>query len=560
VSLPDYAGIARQYCLDVTEGRIPACQYVHRATQRHLDDLGRQSAPAFPYAFSPALAGRVCAFVERLSHVKGDLAGQLIKLLPFQVFILSTIFGWIHDRGDKMGKRRFRRVFIELPRGNAKSTLSSAVALYMLSADNEGGADCYSAATTRDQARIVWADAAAMARSPVSRQMMTKLGVSAHAHTINVQTTNSKFIPLSAEGSSLEGLSVHFGVIDEIHAHRTREVWDSIVLGAGKRSQSIVWGITTAGYDMAGIGFEQHTYTTKILDGVVTDESTFGIIYSIDPGDDWQSPENWRKANPAWKVAVDPEYFESIANEAIAVSSKQPGFQTKYLNLWLSSSHSWADLPSWQRCIDPSIKIKDFHKKPVFIGLDLASKTDMAAKVILAPMDNGHYAAFPTYYLPDKAVTDGRNSQYKGWFIDGRIRTTEGEVLDFDVIEADILADMKTFDVQEVAIDPYEARQLMQRLMAQSVPVIEIGQTVGNLSEPTKELDAMTRSGKLHYDCPILLWMASNVIVRVDTNDNIKANKAKPEDKIDGVIALILALCRAMLHQSTGHGILIDFI
>ncbi len=557
--MTDYSTVAQTYCHDIIANKIPACQYVHQAVRRHLNDLSRQSTPDFQYRFDTAKADRVCAFIEHLPHVKGHLAGQLIHLDPYQVWILSSVFGWVNNGGKKDGMRRYRRAFLELPRSSGKSSLSSGVALYMLSADGSQ-CDAYALASSRDQARIVFSDAQSMARSPAAKNMMNHLGVSVNAHSVTVARTNSRFMAMSAEANSLEGLNIQCGIVDELHSHPTRSVFEATCLGAVKRPESLVWIISTAGFDLAGIGYETHVYLTKVLSGVVRDDEFFGAVWSIDPFDDWQNPACWKKAHPGLGITIDEEYFGAMAREAIAVPSKQPGFQTKYLNLWLSNSHSWADLPSWQRCMDTDLKIEDFHGRPVFLGLDLASKTDMAAKIILAPMENGHFAVFPTYYLPEAAINSGQNSQYKGWFIEGRIRTTDGNVLDFDVIENDIMADMELFDVQEVAIDPYEARQLIQRLMARSVPVVTVPQTVMHLSEPTKELDALTRSEKLHYNCPVLLWMASNVVVRLDLNDNVKPNKTRPEDKIDGVIATILALARAMLHQPADLGVLIDFI
>lgn len=545
--LPNYPAIAEAYCWQVQDGTIAACHWVRRATLRHLDDLARQATADFPFVFDEPAAARACGFVERLPHVKGRLATQPLRLEPYQIWIVASLFGWVHAIGHKAGKRRFRRAMIELPRSSGKSALSSAISLYMLAADREGGADCYSAATTRDQARVVFDTAQAMARSPLAKGLMDHLGVRVNAHTIVVQSTNSKFLPLSAEANSLEGLSIHYCSVDETHAHRTRDVWDAIVLGAAKREQSLVLGITTAGFDLAGIGYELHTYLCQVLDGIVQDETQFGCIWSIDPEDDWQDPASWRKANPGLGTSVDEDYFMAIAREAIAVPSKQPGFKTKFLDLWLSNYNAWADLEAWKRCMGP-LDIADFKGLPCYMGLDLGAKTDLAAKCLIFPK-NGQFYVFPTHYLPDSAIHDGRNASYKGWAIDGHIKTHGGAILDYDEIEADIVHDLATYDVRDIGVDPWEATQLVQKLMAAGATVTEVMQTVAHLSEPAKELDAMSRAGTLHFDCPVLLWCASNVVVREDTNGNIKPNKNSPVQKIDSVIALILAIARMLVHE-----------
>lgn len=546
--MTDYTAVATKYCHDVQSGAIVACKWVKLAVNRHLADLARQDTEGFAYRYDPQKASRACAFVEHLVHIKGPLARSLIRLEPYQVYLVCAIFGWVHAYGSKANKRRFRRAYIELPRGQGKSLLSSAISLYMLSADGEGGADCYSAATTRDQARIVFDTAQAMARSSVSKKMFDHLGVQVNAHTITVIKTNSRFIPLSAEANSLEGLSVHFCSVDETHAHKTRDVWDAIILGAGKRDQSLVLGITTAGFDLTGVGYELHTYATQILENVVQDETQFCVIWSVDQEDDWQDPLSWKKANPGMGSSVDEEYFNAIAKEAIAVPSKQAGFKTKYLNIWLSNYNQWADMPSWKRCMTQDMpKIADFHGEPCWMGLDLGAKADLAAKVLIFIRDNRFYA-YPTYYLPDAAVRDGRNASYKGWASQGLIKTTDGNILDYDEIERDIMIDLAAFQVKEIGIDPWEATQLTQKLLAAGAPVVEVMQTVSHLSEPTKQLDAWTRADRLVFNCPIMLWAASNVVVRVDTNDNIKPNKVSQDQKIDPVIALILAICRYLVY------------
>jgi phage terminase large subunit-like protein len=270
---------ALDYARRVQSGEIPACKWARLAVDRQLDDLAREPGDSWPWVFDADRAERPCDFLELLPHIKGKWARErrLIELDPWQCFILTTVFGWVHR---DTGLRRFREVYLEIPRKNAKSTLSSGVALYMLTADGEQGAEIYSAATTRDQARIVFDDAKAMAeRTP---DMRTYLGVAILQHCITVAATASKFAPLAAEGSTLDGLNVHFAVLDELHAHKTRAVYDVIDTARGAREQSLLWNITTAGTDRGGICYERRTHLTKVLERVIDDHSTFGIIYSID--------------------------------------------------------------------------------------------------------------------------------------------------------------------------------------------------------------------------------------------------------------------------------------
>ena len=284
----NYASVARQYARAVVAGKMPTCKWVLAACQRQLDDLTRFKGKDSPYRFNPKLtdklgrsfypADNLCAFIERLPHVKGPLAGEMIKLEPWQVFILTTVFGWV--KAD--GKRRFRRSYIEVPRGNAKSTLSSALALYMLAADREGGAEVYSLATTRDQARIVFGDAQTMARrSPGFRN---RFNVNVGAHNMNVLASGSKFEALSAEGSTLDGLNIHFGCVDELHAHKTRTVYNVVEAGTGKRDNSLLWVITTAGSTRSGICYEVRSFVTKLLNGVFEDDSHFARHHCRDCG------------------------------------------------------------------------------------------------------------------------------------------------------------------------------------------------------------------------------------------------------------------------------------
>ena len=297
-----YVERARAYADAVLSGAIPACRYVRQACERQIGDL---ASPPAGYRFDETEASRICQFVELTPHIKGPLAKreETITLADWQVFILTTVFGWVDDEDN----RRFRRVYIEVPRGNGKSSLSSPIGLHMLALDGEAGSEVYSAATTRDQARIVFRDAQAMARK--MPKFCKRFGVEVTAQAIVQLRTSSSFKALSADGHTLDGLNIHLAIVDELHAHKTRDVYDVLETGLGKRPQSLLWMITTAGSNKHGICYEVRDYVLKVLAGTVDDtsaESTFGIVYTVDEGDDPFSEDTLRKANPNWGVSVDP--------------------------------------------------------------------------------------------------------------------------------------------------------------------------------------------------------------------------------------------------------------
>lgn len=533
-----HVAAATKYARDVVAGKIAACEFVVQACQRQLGDLDRAKI-GWAYYFDPEAAERVCKFTCMLPHIKGPNAGELIALEPWQSFILTTSFGWL--RKDN-GKRRYRRTYIEVPRGNGKTTLSDGPALYCGFAEREGGAEVYSAARTRDQAKVAFAAAQAMLRR--SRRMRESLGIEVEAHRIIQQRTNSYFEALSADADSLDGKNVHFALIDELHAHRDRGVYDAIETGAGKRNQSMVWAITTAGSDKTGICYEHRQYVVNILKGTAVDETYFGIIYTIDRDDDWTAEATWRKANPNFGVSVEAEQIEALCRKAMNSPASQASFLTKHLNVWVQSDQALYDMRAWDRCFDDGLDIDDFEGMPCRIAVDLASKTDIAALVALFERD-GKLIPFAKFYVPEQAIAETRNDSYSGWEREKLITATTGDVIDIDQIEADILEMSARFQVIEIAYDPWQAQQMANHLTEQGANAVEYRQTVQNFSEPTKELDALMRSGRLahRYDARApLSWMVGNVVGHYDAKENVFPKKERPENKIDGAIALIMCI------------------
>jgi phage terminase large subunit-like protein len=566
-----YVAEARKYAEAVLAGAVPACKWVKAACRRQLDDLERGAAGEWAYEFSTTRAEHVCRFIELLPHIKGRWAGSRIRLEPWQIFILTAVFGWL-VRGTLY--RRYRTVYIEVPRKNAKSTLSSAVALYMLTADREPGAEIYSAATTRDQARIIFNDAKQMAqRTP---ELRIRFGVRCYVHSVSSQFREQReselaeyaglFIPLSAEGSTLDGLNVHFATVDELHAHKKRAVWDVIETATGSRTQSLLWAITTAGVDTSGICYEQRSYVTRLLNAVLRrhdglgypikgtfadDETYFGIVYTIDDGDDWSDPTCWSKANPNLGISVYPDDIRRLADKALRMASARSNFLTKRLNVWVNAAQAWMDMRKWDACADPELAIEQFLEDDAIIALDLASKRDIADKLTLFDRlvdGKKHYYAFARHYLPDEACSDDVNPQYVGWKTDGWLTTTPGNVTDYDAIERDLEADIARLKVREVPFDPWQATQLSTHMLEKGAPMIELRQTVQNLSEAMKEFEAVVIDGRFHHrGDPVLTWMVGNVIARRDAKDNIYPRKEHEDKKIDGAVACIMAIARAMV-------------
>ncbi len=544
-SLPrDFIRIAYDYATDVVHGRILACKFNVQACQRFLDDIERDDIE-----MRPKKAQSICMFIEKLRHIKGKWAGRYIALEPWQVFILVNVFGWYY----KDGRRRFKNVYLEIPRKNAKSTLSSGVALYLVGLDGEGGAEVYSAATTRDQAKIVFNDAKRMVDRDKDMREFTGLGSSAHA--VTHENTSSLFKAVSADAGTLDGLNVHGAIIDEYHAHKTREVVEVLETGTGARENPLMWKITTAGDNIAGVCYEERDYAVKVLRRTVVDEatdSTFTMIFTVDEGDDWKDENSWRKANPNYGISVNPNDLRLKAKKASETPGKKAGFLTKHLNVWVASANAWIDIEKWSKCVYPDIDWDEFAPDPCWIGLDLASRKDIAALQLLFRRD-GRWYTFGRYYIPKDRLDDDGNAMYEAWVDEGHLIATEGNVTDFTRIQADIEDFCRQFDVQNVAYDPYQATKLVNELTEQGIPCIEVKQTYLVLSEPMKEVEAQILSEGIVQDGnPCMAWMMSNVVEHKDGKDNVRPDKEKQDKKIDGPVALIMAFAVAMRDEYGG--------
>lgn len=551
-----FADRATAYARAVVAGTIPACKWHRLACARHLKDLDRIGSAGFPYVFNPELtdadgivfrpAERICKFAQLMPHIKGDWAGrgELIVLEDWEVFILVSIFGWVHGA---TGKRRFRVADLFVPRKNSKSTLAAVIGNFMLAVDGEFGAEVYSGATSQDQAMEVFRPALLMAKAtPIFRQ---KYGVVANASNLAVIEKNAKFEPVI--GKPGDGASPSCAIVDEYHEHKTSELFDTMQTGMGARSQPLVLVITTAGSDISGPCYLHQAELQKILEGVIENDQRFGIIFGIDEGDDWTSEDVLIKANPNYGISIDAEFLKAQQRDAIADPRKQNTFKTKHLNVWVAAASPWLNLHNLQQAGDASLTLESFAGKECVVGLDLASKQDIASAVWNFREERDgeiHQTAISRNYVPQAAVDKPENAHYQAWVKTGHLIVTPGNMIDLGQIEEDIFASAEIVVVREIAKDPWGGQQLGANLANQGLEVVDIPQQVKYLSEPMKEIQALVDAGRFHHDGnPCYVWQMSNVEVAPDRNENIFPRKLRPANKIDAAVATIVGTCRAMV-------------
>jgi phage terminase large subunit-like protein len=539
---------ANRYIQGVLSGEILSCKWIKLACQRQVDDLARTD---WLYVYDPAKGERICKFIELFKHTKGEWASknESIRLEDWQCFLLTTIFGWVHK---DTGKRRFRKAMIVVPRKSGKSVIGAGIGLYMLAVDGEAGSEVYCGATSEKQAWEVFRPAKIMAAQ--NPAFLKKFGVAVNASNINVMKNASRFEPLI--GNPGDGSSPHLAILDEYHEHQTPNAHDTMVTGMGARSQPMMLIITTAGDNLAGPCYDEIITMRKIMDKVITGDDRFYAEWTIDADVDWQTDQALRMANPNFDVSVSGEFLRTRQKEAIENARHQNIFKTKHLNVWCSSRSAYFNMQKWADCTDSDLTLDDFEGKNCFLALDLASKVDISAKILLFPLENGGFAVFGTYYLPEGTVESTSNNHYRGWVNSGHMVATDGDMIDMDRIEQDILDDCKRFNVQEVVYDPFQATMLVTHLQNEGVACVEYRATVQFMSEPTKNLDGLIMSGKIKHDGdPVLTWMMSNVVCRIDAKDCVYPVKERAENKIDGAIAFIMALGRALVDNGSGESV-----
>ena len=551
---------ANRYARNVLSGKVDACKWVKLACERWQNDHKRVKK-GWTYEYNAKKADKFCLFVEKMPHIKGKWAkkNEKIRLEDWQCFIYCNVFGWY---SVETGERRFRIVYIEVGRKNAKSTMSAPVALNLCFMDGEPGAEVYTTATKRDQARIVFNIARRMVQRMASWRK--KFNVEVGKHAIFNDLTDSKMEPLSADYSSLDGLNIYSAVVDELHAHKNRQLFEVIETGTGARTQPLLWLITTAGTDRSGICYEQRTYVTKILDRIFEDETYFGIIYTIDKDDDWTKESSWKKANPNYGISVNPDDLKRKAKKAMNTPSAVNGFLTKHLDVWVNAGEAWMDMRKFEQCSGP-VKIEEFLGQIGYVGIDLASKLDIASMYIMFTRveEDGllHYYFFGRNYLPEDQIEESPNAQYAGWARTGDLITTDGSIIDYEVIETDLDKWQDDFSIEEVCYDPFQATQFATRADARDFVMVEVGATVKNFSEPMKEMEASVIDGRFHFNNdPVLAWAVSNVVCHTDLKDNVFPRKELPQNKIDPVIACLMCINRGVVAKQEDGEVAISWI
>lgn len=532
-----------QYAYDVLDGTIPAGKLIKAACKRHLQDLDNDRV----LYFDLDAADYAIDFFHFLKHSKGEWAGTTFELSLWQKFIVGSLFGW--KRPD--GARRFRTAYIEIPRKNGKSTMIAGIGLYLFVADGEQGAEVYSAATKRDQARITHGEATRMVKT--SPNLRKRIGV--YRDNLHIESTASKFEPLGADADTMDGLNVHSAIIDELHAHKTREVWDVLETATGSRRQPLIIAITTAGTDRNSICWEQHDYAEKILNGTIQDDSYFAYIAAIDEGDDWTDPKTWAKANPNLGISVKIDDLERKCEKAKQLPSAQNTFLRLHLNKWTQQVDRWISLDLWDEN-GAEIDEAELAGRTCYGGLDLASVSDLAAWVMVFPRvdDLDHLDVLARFWCPEARLYDEHNQyrdQYQAWRAQGYLTATPGDATEYSYIRSQILDDAQKFGLVDLNVDRlFQAHQLAMELIDEGLVVLGMGQGSLSMAAPMAEFERRLLLHKInHGHNPIMRFCADNVAVKQDAAGNLKPDKANSQGKIDGIVALVMALDRAMRHQ-----------
>ena len=496
--------------------------------------------------YDPDKADRAVTFIQNLCHTKGKWAGTPFLLLPWQDQIVRDLFGIVQENG----KRQFRSAYIEIPKKNGKSELAAAIALYLLYADNEPSAEVYGAACDRNQASIVFDVAKQMVL--MSPALMKRSKIAGATKRI-VNYSNAGFYQvLSAETGTKHGLNVSGLVFDEIHAQPNRQLYDVLTKGSGDaREQPLFFIITTAGTNKNSICYELHTKAKDLLSGRRSDPSFYPVVYGLDEEDDWTSEENWYWANPSLGHTITIDRLRDAYKNALDNPAEENVFKQLRLNIWTSATVCWIPEHIYDRGNRP-IDQASLYGRECYAGLDLSSTSDITAFSLVFPprSEEEPYVVLPYFWLPEETL-DLRCRRdhvlYDVWKRQGYIMTTEGNVVHYGFIEKFIETLGEKFHIKEIAYDRWNATQMVQNLEDAGFTMVPFGQGYKDMSPPSKELYKLLMEGKvIHGGNPVLKWMAQNVVMRQDPAGNIKPDKERSVEKIDGIVATIMGLDRAI--------------
>ena len=561
---------AMAYCEGVISGEIVACKLIVQACQRHVDDLehGHERGLWFDEV---AATTWIVFFETFLRHSKGDLAGQTVRLEGWQQFHLWVLFGWKREDGT----RRFRESYLEVARKNGKTLMMAGVGIGLMLIDGETGAEIYSLGTKRDQAKLSHTDAVRMVeQDPYLRSMITL-----HRDNIHVPSTYSKYVPLSADSKTMDGLNTHGGLIDEVHAHRDRGVYDKVKTSMSARSQPLLYLITTAGDDPTSLCYELHEHGRAVLSGSIIDDSFFCMIFTLDKGDRWDIESNWYKSNPNLNISKRISVMRDQAAMARSIPSALAAFKQLELNIWVQAANQWLDPAVWSACnrLPPgfgkrpkSFKkywqkvLKYFEGMPCWAGLDLSSNTDTTALVLVFRLEEDGrdvYYFLPWVWLPADNIASRRDRDrvpYDLWADWGILTLNPGNVIDTRFILWKIGKLAEQYDIRSLAFDRWGAAAIQTKLMEMGPDedwLIQFGQGSRGMSPPMKSLEQMVLQGTIsHLDNPIIKWMGGNVEAVRNHAGDIKPDKRQVHRRIDGMVAGVMGLDRALRDVDDGFG------
>ena len=532
---------AEIYAQQVRTGNILTCEFVQLAVDRYYRDM--DNALDKGWYFDRKAAQRAISFIERLQHTKGQWAGLRFKLEPWQQFIIWNIFGW--KMAD--GTRRFRYAYVEIARKNGKTALSAGIGLYMLFADGESRPEVYSAATVKDQARICFSDAVEIVKATDLKNYLTT-----YRNSIVYELKGGMMKPLSSDYGTHDGLNPSCGIIDEFHAHKDSGMFDVIKSAFGARKQPLMFIITTAGFNKAGACYAYRDNVIKILRGINEDDTLFGIIYTMDANEEWDNPQMWIKSNPNLGVSLFPNYLEDQVNDAKNRPEAVRNVMTKNVNLWVDAEKTWILDDAWMKCVGTT-EIEDLRGCECWGGLDLSNVSDITAFVLIFH-ENDKFQLLPFFWIPEEKMLEKirkENINYDLWVKAGFVKVTSGNVLDYEFVKADILQIVEIYDLQSSAYDRWNSSQTIIDLQNEGMECNPFGQGYGSMSAPSKEFEKLVLSEKIeHFGNPVLRWMLSSTLIKTDPAGNIKPDKEKSVQKIDGIVASIMALGEWMTAQA----------
>ncbi|CDG89336.1 terminase large subunit [Xenorhabdus bovienii] len=519
-----------QYAFDIENGTIPACKRVKQAVKRYLNDLNNPR-----YLFDAEVVTRFITFSRHCPHVKGHLRGKPIMLEPWQQFVFANLFGF---KVKATGRRKYRSAYIQVPRKNAKSTVASILANWFLVMDN-GQQDIYTAAVSRDQARIVFDDARQMCL--LSKPLKKRVAI--QQHKITYPKSNSLLKPLAAKAATIEGTNPSLAIVDEYHLHPDNAVYSALELGMGARPEGILFAITTAGSNVISACKQHYDYCCQILDGEEQNESLFALIYELDDENEIDDEALWIKANPNLDVSVDSAALHDTIQKARGIPSQWTEMLTKRFNIWCQGETPWIGEGAWKAC---QMEYNERYLKGLecYAGLDLSSTGDITSICYTFPVDN-ELLLLTRHYLPEAQLQNPANKNravYRQWVQAGWIRTTVGDCIDYDRIRDDILKDSQHFDIKLVGFDTWNATHLRTQLQGAGLDVEPFPQTYMRFSPVAKSAEVfVNRKIIRHNGDPVLAWALANVVMETDATANIKPNKKKSANKIDPAIAFLMS-------------------